>query len=305
MRRALELAAIAVLSVCAHGTQAEPYAYITTLDPDEAQESYRLIQVDLATGASTVAGRIGYFDVEGLAISPDGTLYGVSDVGANKTLMTIDTSFGRGTAVGGVNGNLGPSVPTSPMDFGLAFSCDGRLWMSSDTTGNFWEVDRNTGRARLVGNLGFKISGLAGAADALYGVGIEQDRGLFRINLDTGTATRVGSPGAIAPYVDAGMDVDSAGNLWAVLDYNRPPDSRPGDLNRQSDLVRIDARTGAFTYVSRTFPEAEGMAIGRPPTCATGGPPPAPPAIPLVSPAGLLALAALMLGVGIIGLRRL
>lgn len=304
MRRASKLAAIVALSMCAFGTQAEPYAYVTNTDAEANPISYRLLKVDLATGSSQVIGRMGFFDVEGLAMAADGTLYGVSDQ-SPKTLFTIDTSFGRGTAVGSGNNNLGVAGEGvgsfDSLDLGLAFTCDGRLWMSSDTTGKLWEVNRNTGAARLVGNMGAKISGLAGTADALYGVGIESDRGLFKINVDTAQATRVGQVPNLAPYVDAGMDVDSAGNLWAVLDYDPPPDSRPGDSGKQSDLVKINAQTGAFTYVSKTFPEVEGMAIGRVPACAlVAGPV---PAIPVNDLRGLLALGALLLVVGLVRVR--
>ncbi len=303
MRRAYQLAATVVLSVCAFGTQASPFAYATAAQTTSTD--YRLIQIDLATGVSTTVGSIGYSDVEGLAISPEGTLYGVSDQ-SPKTLFTISTSFGRGTPVGPGNNNLGvvgEGVGSfDSLDLGLAFTCDGRLWMSSDTTGKFWEVNRNTGVARLVGNLGVKISGLAGNADGLYGMGIEADRGLFKINPDTGTATRVGAIGNIAPFVDAGMDSDSAGNLWAVLDYDPPPDSRPGDSGKQSDLVRVNAATGAFTYIAKTFPEVEGLAIGPPPACAISGGGNA-PSIPANTPVTLLLLGLVLLAVGLTRVR--
>jgi hypothetical protein len=305
MRRALKLAAFVAFSMCAFGTQADPFAYATSADFTAVPASYRIIRIDLATGVSTVVGRVGYVDVEGLAIAPEGTLYGVSDQ-SPKTLFTIDTTLGRGTPVGAGNGNLGVAGEGvgsfDSLDLGLSFTCDGRLWMSSDTTGKLWEVDRNTGTARLVGNMGVKISGLAGNANALYGMGIEADRGLYKINVDSAVATRIGPASNVAPFVDAGMDFDSAGNLWAVLDYNAPPDSRPGDLNKQSDLVRVNLTTGEFTYVSRTFPEVEGLAIARPPACAVAGPAPA-PSIPVNMPQALVLLGMFLLGFGLLRVR--
>lgn len=305
MRRAHQLAAIVALSLCAFGTQAEPFAYATTTDTGPGELSSRLVQIDLATGTSRTVGRINYADVEGLAISAEGTLFGVSDQ-SPKTLITIDTSFGRGTAVGPGNNNLGVTGEGvgsfDSLDLGLAFSCDGRLWMSSDTTGKLWEVDRTSGAARFVGTMGAKISGLAGTANALYGLGIEGDRGLYKINVDTATATRIGpSTSSIAPYVDGGMDVDSSGVLWAVLDYMAPPDSRPGDFGKLSDLVKINTQTGAFTYVSKTFTEVEGLAIGRPPACATAAG--QVPAIPVNSLQSLMALGMLVLGFGLVRVR--
>lgn len=306
MRRAYRLAAVVALSLCAVGTQAEPFSFAVAPDLTAVPQTYRLLQIDLANGATTTVGRIGYFDVEGLAMAPDGTLYGVSD--QNKTLITIDTSFGRGTAVGSGNSNFGSEIPNTantPLDFGLSFSCDGRLWMSSDTTGKFWEINRNTGAARLVGSMGANISGLAATGNGMYGVGVEGDRGLYKINLDTGAATRIGSAAGIAPFVDAGFDADSAGNLWAVLDYNPPPNSRPGDLGKQSDLVRIDAVTGAFTYVSKTVPEVEGLAIGRVQACnVPNGPGPVVPVVPVNAYQALGMLGLLVLGFGLLQVRR-
>jgi hypothetical protein len=298
MRRATELAAFVALSMCAFGVHAEPYAYATTFDTGPGELSSRLVQIDLATGSVRSLGRISYSDVEGLAMAPEGTLYGVSDT-PPKTLLTVDTSFGRGSAVGSGSGNLG-FASTAPLDFGLAFTCDGRLWMSSDSTGNLWEVNRNTGAARLVGSMGANISGLAGTANGLYGIGIEATRGLYKINVDTAAVTRVGPAiNSIAPYVDAGMDVDSSGNLWAVLDYNLPPDSRPGDAGKLSDLVKINPQTGAYTYVAKTLIEVEGLAIGRPPACAAAGSGQI-PAIPVNSLQFLLMLGMMVLGLGLV-----
>ena len=299
MRRAAQLAAFAAVSMCATGTQADPYAYATTFDTGPELSS-RLLQIDLATGVSRSVGRINFVDVEGLAMALDGTLYAVSDK-PPKTLLTVDTSFGGGTAVGPGNGNLG-TMATTPLDFGLAFTCDGRLWMSSDTTGSLWEVNRNTGESRLVGSMAANISGLAGTANGLYGIGVEGTRGLYRIDVDTAAATRVGPViGSIAPYVDAGMDVDSAGNLWAVLDYNLPPDSRPGDSGKLSDLVKINAQTGAFTYVSKTSIEVEGLAIGRPPACAMGTG--SVPTVPASTWQALVVLGLVLLGFGFFRVR--
>lgn len=307
MRRAAELVAIASLTLTALAAQAEPFTYAVSDDLATAPLSSQLLQIDLATGTTTRVGRIGFVDVEGLAMAPDGTLYGVED--KDKTLITIDTSFGRGTAVGtGVSnmGLTGTGITNVPLDLGLTFSCDGRLWMSSDTTGKFWEVNRNTGQARLVGVIGANVSGLAGTADGVYGISVSAPQGLYKINLETGAGTRVGNLGNTSPFVDAGMDVDSTGRVWAVLDYNPPPESRPGDLGKQSDLVRVDTQTGAITYVSKTYSDVEGLAIGRPPACAV----PAPnvgnvSVVPVNATQAMALLAMMMVAFGLVCFRRI
>lgn len=299
MRRGLWLTLIATLAPIAQVSMADeallapPMAYAAA--PDSASNSYKLINIDLASGASTDVGALGFVDVEGFAVAPEGTIYAVSD--ASKTLITVNPFSGRAVAVGSGVGNLsvnGEGVGAfDSLDLGLTFSCDGRLWMSSDTTGKFWQVDRNTGKATLIGNLGTLISGLAATANGVFGISVGPQPGLYRINLDTATATAVGSLGGFAGFVDAGMDADSAGNLWAVLDYSPP------QVSRQSDLVRIDAATGLATAVSRTFPEVEGLAIGPVPTCATGPGPAATP-VPVNATSALLLMGLGLLSFGLV-----
>ena len=301
MRRLPWLAAVVVMSCFAPAAAAGPTAYAATFDPDSI-DSYRLLSIDLATGATSAVGRIGFFDVEGLAVAPEGTIYAVAD--GNKTLITINPFNGHGAAVGGQNGNLGLSGQGvgqfDSLDFGLTFSCDGRLWLSSDTTDKLWSVNRNTGQATLVGSLGKHLSGLAANGDAIYGIGTTGDDGLYRIDVDSAntaavgpSVTRVGTGLGGLNSVDAGLDFDASGVLWAVLDHS-PPDN-----NRPSDLVQINLTTGLAQTIATTLPEVEGLAIAPPRPCALPEPDGQISPIPAAVPASWLALS---LGVFVLGL---
>ena len=84
-----------------------------------------LHRVELSTGQAIKVGAVRvnensapFADVEGLAMSPEGLLYGIDD--ASKTLVRIDLQNGQAAAVDGREGNTG--LPrTSNFDFGLTF----------------------------------------------------------------------------------------------------------------------------------------------------------------------------------------
>ncbi len=261
MRRSLQAAVLAVSTAMALPAAAEPLAYAVSFN--------KLYRIDLGSGQTTLIGETGFNDVEGLALSSTGVLYGIVD--STKTLITIDKQTGRGNLIGSAPGNTGLSGQGvgqfDALDFGLAFTCDGRLWASSDTTGKLWQIDPASGHATAAGTLGAQITGLGANADGLFGLGSQGDEGIYRINAATGAATRIGDLSAGIVFADGGLDFDAAGNLWGILDY-RPPDD-----NRPSDIVRIDLVTGAATFVSTTLPEMEGLAITPMPACrGPGGP---------------------------------
>lgn len=249
MRRSLQFAVLAVSAAVALPAAAEPLAYAVSFNT--------LYRIDLGTGQTTMIGETGFNDVEGLALAGDGRLYGIVD--STKTLITIDKQSGRGTAVGGINGNTGLTGSGigqfDALDFGLAFTCDGRLWASSDTTKRLWQIDPANGHATAAGSLGFQITGLAANGDGLVGLGSQGDEGVYRIDVATGVATKFGPLAANLVFADGGLDFDSNGDLWAILDY-RPPDD-----NRDSSIVRVNQQTGVATFVSQTLPEMEGLAI--------------------------------------------
>jgi len=149
-----------------------------------------LYAVDLTTNTAVQIGgpgQITYANIEGLTFSPSGTLYAVSDAGPTKTLLTIDQGSGIAAAVGTLD--LGTN---NQLDLALAFTCDGKLWMSA-STGQLWSVDPATANVTTLGNLGIKISGMAARGSLLYGAGSQGNNNLYSIDPVKVTATLVGS----------------------------------------------------------------------------------------------------------------
>jgi hypothetical protein len=243
---------------------AEPVGYVAAFD--------RLYRIDLATRQATAVGPIGFNDVDGLAFGPGGVLYGVADAtvgpgsGISDLLITINTTTGAGTLVGPLTG-LSGTGPGGNLDYGLAFTCDGRLWMSSDSTGQLWEVTPGTGQVRLVTNTATPLSGLAGWGNELFGVGVQTGFGnaaqqaAYRIEPSTGNVTLIGNLGVGDALSGAGADFDAAGVLWATLD------SQPPDVDRPSRVARIELITGTATVTGNITGiadniSARGLAIG-------------------------------------------
>lgn len=279
---------------------AAPVGYVSTLT-----DLYRL---DLGTGVATRVGAIGFNDVDGLALAEDGTLYGVADLTAGSGsaltdfLVRIDTGSGQATLVGALSGLAGQG-PGGSLDYGLAFTCDGRLWLSSDSTGSLWEVNRSNAQTRLVGNTQAPLSGLAARGNELFGIGVRQGFGdasqqaTYRINIDNATATRIGSLGLTDTLSGAGADFDSSGVLWSTLD------SQPPEIGRATRIARIDLASGAATGVIpisgiRDDVSARGLAIAPTSGCGVSGPLPPEivpgPGLPMLL---LLAFAAALFGV--------
>ena len=263
-----------------------------------------LHRVELSTGQAVKVGAVRvnensapFADVEGLAMSPEGVLYGIDD--ASKTLVRIDLQNGQASAVDGREGNTG--LPrTSNFDFGLTFDCNGALFASSDSRRSLYRLDPTTGVAALVGSegaLGAQITGLAARYDGVYGIGSSGDENLYRIDTQSGRSTLVGTLGAGLQYTDAGLDFDAAGQLWGVADMTGT------SINGEpSVLFQIDPTTGAATRVTTTLTGVESLATSVPVCTAPDGPP-QPPAIPALDRGGLALLGVLMALLALVALR--
>ncbi|MEZ5465229.1 MAG: hypothetical protein R3F22_08425 [Lysobacteraceae bacterium] len=287
---------------------AEPLGYAVAFDT--------LYRVDLANGQATFIGPVNFNDVDGLAFGPDGTLYGVADAtagsgsGISDLLIRIDTGSGAGTLIAPLAG-LANTGPGGSLDYGLAFTCDGRMWASSDSTGQFWEVTPTNGDVRLVAVTGAPLSGLAANGDGLYGIGVTQGSGnatqqaLYGIDPDTGVASRIGSLGVGDTLSGAGADFDANGVLWATLD------SQPPDFDRASRIARIALDTGAATVIGSAIGVTDNislrsLAIAPTASCSAGGGNgvgrPTAQLVPGPAPVVLVLLGALLLLLGFRGL---
>jgi hypothetical protein len=222
-----------------------PFGYSVRSDLDD-----NMYRIDLATGAATLLGPTGFADVEGLAIGPTGTLYGIDD--ATDQLLTCSTTTGACTVVG----PLGVTIT----DMGLSFGPDGVLYMAVDapTPEQLFRINVATGAATAIGPQGQDVTGLAGRAgiascpSGVFGIGGDNTNNLVCMNLTTGAATTIGPTGR--NFSDGGIDFDPAtGVLWGVLD-TAPP----------SEIITINPTTGAATLVGTVSVGGgfESLAIG-------------------------------------------
>jgi hypothetical protein len=277
-----------------------------------------LYSIDLANGSSTLIGKVTSsgtirLDVEGLALSPGGTLWGVDE--ESLKLFPLSQANGQiGTLqeedIVGLNASVGN-------DFGMTFTCTGELFVTSVSERALYRLGLD-GSASKIGDLGANISSLAsmGNPARLYGLGNgllseagpQDNRSLYEIDPNTGIATLVGNIGpAAADYLQTGLSFDADGNLWAITD-------RAGLAGDQgSQILRLDRMTGLATLVATTTETGfESRAIAPPGNCSPVIDPPAPaptPAhllnsIPVLSPAGKLAATLLLAMVGLVVLRR-
>jgi hypothetical protein len=224
---------------------ADPFGYGEAFDT--------LYSVDLVTHQASEIGRatpvesgFRYANVEGLTFSPAGTLYAVSDAHAVKTLLTIDRGTGLATAIGTLD--LGTD---QELDLGLAFTCDGALWMSA-STGDLWRVDPQQVTATHIGNLGVTVTGLAARGSVLYAAGGQGNNNLYRVNTTTAQATPVGTYGSNTYITATSPGFDGTGQLWAVLDYV-PPQHDSDPVAEWSDLAQLSS-AGALNDLGAIMP---------------------------------------------------
>ncbi len=278
---------LAVACFCAPLSQAETVGWVVNSDSQAATGFDALHRVVLETGqatriaTSTIEAGTGndgaspqflglpFLDVEGLALAPDGSLYGADDF--SKTLIRINTSSGLASVAAATRGNL--RLSDTPHDFGLSFGCDGVLYMSSDQRKTLYTVSLSSGEASRIGNdgnLGFAITALAVLDGQMYGLGAEGDEGLYRVDIETGTASLIAHFPEPYRYMDAGMSVDTQGRLWAILDRTETLGG-----NATSLIVRIDPHSGQINTIAETIPGIESLAIA-PPVCRSLGTPAVP-----------------------------
>ena len=130
MYQLVRFATILLFSLFAIDATAAPMAYSVNSDSGSSDQD-SLYLIDLATGAENLKGKLltgipddARTDTEGLAISPDGTLWGIDD--ESRTLFPINKEFGFVSI-----SEESPLASFPPQqqyfgghDFGMTFSCD-------------------------------------------------------------------------------------------------------------------------------------------------------------------------------------
>jgi hypothetical protein len=268
MQKLVKTIVLTLLTTCSPMMSAAPVAFSINSDSGSGNAD-SLYEIDLDTRAETRIGTVQSLgstriDVEGLAIAPDGTLYGVDD--SSMTLFPINPETGtvqsseeeqiKGLPTGGGN------------DFGMTFACDGTLYITSVAEGKLFSMDLqgNTTEIGSLGNADIVALAAYGNPTKLYGLGKgTSDPGLFEINTATGTASQIGSdfdPNNVDPYTEGGLAFDDSGQLWAITDSSQL------SLTSPSQTMKIDLGTGVASEVSDTSERGfESLAITVPRGC--------------------------------------
>lgn len=305
-------------SLFAISANGAPMAYSVNSDSGNVQTEDSLYLIDLATGieqrqGALISGNDSRIDTEGLAIAPDGTLWGADD--ESRTLFPINPDTGSINFQDEIS--LAGFLLTGGNDFGMTFSCDNFLYITSVETQTLYRLDLNNNNTVTVvgtnGALGANISAIAaiGNPTILYGLGNGQFQDgstdspdLYSIDITTGVASLIGPLGNQAgEYNQGGLAFDSNSVLWAITDRRIINDSI---ANLPSQILTIDVVTGTATLVANTSEVGfESLAITEPMSCDTRAvdddsyeP------IPLLSTAGRLSAIFVLLFAGMFILRR-
>ena len=298
---------------------AQPYGYSINSRGDFRDDTlvFALWRINLANGEEEYIGWTGrgdFTDIEGLAFDSEDRLFGIDD--DQNTLLRIGTSSGNAIAVGGTVGNTGIPIGTS-MDFGMTFTCEGELLVSSAGTSELFLADAETGKLERIGDMGVQIVDLATIGDMIYGIGLGTDGNgntvapnLYRVDPADASTRLVGALGDQArPYNQAGLAADTDGQLWAITDRNRVFGGSDTEA-RPSDILRIDPDNGRAERMAETIVGIESLAIAPPSKCdslngdQSGDGIDAEP-VPLMSDAGRWIMVLLLAGLAVWRLRSL
>ena len=276
MTRIFHYALFMVVSLFAVSANGAPMAYSVNSDSGNEATEDSLYLIDLFTGIDEQRGKLTTgieefdpFDTEGMAFAPNGVLWGIDE--SRQKLFPINTEFGT------INFNDMKSLtgfPKESNDFGMTFSCDNSLYVTSVTTRTLYQLDLegNSEAIGALGTLGVEISAIAAIGSdptLLYGIqnGDVVSPNLYSINVTTGVAIPIGPLGnEVGEFNQAGLAFDSEGTLWAITDRRGINDSLEGLV---SQIFSINVESGNATLVSSTINEVgfESLAIGPPMAC--------------------------------------
>ena len=151
MNKMLHYVLLTIVTLFAISANAAPLAYSVNSDSGNLATEDSLFQIDLSTGSDSIRGELisgieNRLDTEGLAFAPDGTLWGIDD--DSRSLFPINKDSGAikfldeipliGFQAGGGN------------DFGMTFSCDNTLYITSVRTRTLYRLNMD-GSSEVVG----------------------------------------------------------------------------------------------------------------------------------------------------------
>lgn len=185
-----------------------------------------LYRIDFGAATATLVGNTGVSLIEGLALAPNGTLYGTSSIGS---LYSINTTTGAATLIGSTGiGNIE----------GLDFNGNTLLAVNFASTPSVYSINVTTAVATLVvtasSSTGSVRSMAVQDANTLLIRGDNGPNTLFSLDLGSGVATTIGTQANIV----YGMDFLSDGALYG--------------LSSSGLVFSINAGSGALTQIGDT-----------------------------------------------------
>ena len=237
MRRSGLVGLLGFLSVLATA----PSAWAVPIAYAIQESTQNLVTIDLSNGDVTVIGATGGDDIDGLALSSGGVLYG-SDNDTNELVVLNQTT-------GAIESSVGFNVNIS--DSGLAYN-NGTLYMSEDdgtaVGQNLFTVNVLTGELSLVGSDAGDVTAIAfDSAGTLFGIEPDEDN-LVTFDLATGALTVVGALGFDADD-EQGMTYDPLSGLFYMVD------------EASESLYSVLPSTGAATFIANLGQDYEALAF--------------------------------------------
>ncbi len=224
-----------------------------------------VIVTDAGTGAVTIVGSTGHAGTAPLAFHPDGTIYSftqtmTADPAVLEQLATIDAATGAATLVGS-------PLPQRTRIMALVVAPDGSILgagLMGAYANKLLAIDRATGQPTIVGpfvNAANMMDFTYDSAGDLYGA---NQASLYRINAESGEATKVADFGGDLIVGGAsrvmGIHFTQEGTLYAT-------DFVSAALGNSS-LYTVNPLTGQATRVTGTGVAQVHSADMRPPSPA-------------------------------------
>ena len=290
-----------------------PLAFSVNSDSGNTDTEDSLYVIDLETGTDQRVARLFNgieirTDTEGLAISRNQQLWGIDDDSGTLFMINPESAaVDYNTEIPLNSLSLSGFPAQEGNDFGMTFTCENDLYITSVRTGSLYRVNLDSGASEIVGtagSLGANISAIAakGNPTRLYGLGNGQFQNgdtdspnLYSIDTQTGVATLIGPLGSeVGEYNQGGLAFDGEGDLWAITDRRIINNSI---ANLPSQILKIDTLRGTASLVATTTEVGfESLAITSPMNCALKADDGEFAGIPSLNPAGrILAILVLLL----------
>lgn len=194
-----------------------------------------LLTIDISSQAVNVIGATGYPVSLGLAFSPTGTAYTITNMNSMTLaqLATLDLNAGAASLVGQP---LGQNL----MIMGVIVSPQGVLYGAAIPPTSIYTVDTTTGLPTFVGSSTTNGELMSFAYDPEGTLYSASPTDLYTVDLPTGTATHVTS---LSTGSIMGIAFDDNGVLYATNYVACPP---------CSSVYKVDPASGATTFLFNT-----------------------------------------------------